>query len=524
MSRDLLALEIRGDLFYPGFPMGEGDAESCDAAPPGNGMEWTLSALVVTTALRGIGVSHAVTLDMGPFTCGTDGLPDVSSLAEALERLSAQVDLTRCGQVVLVVPAALAAFRYLDLPFRSAGKIHQVLPMELSPLLPLADEPHYSDFTFTGTMHAGCHTLLTASVPCAVITAMAAVLEKRGLVPVFISAGGHVTARLFMGLDSQGKGTAEDRMMVAVQPCWVVVTGISEGGIVGIRAIERQGRDRTAEEIHRTWLGFCRRPGMDRELGSCHVIWSDAPDDGLVQSMEQTMGVAVTAVDASSLTAGVESAVLLSPHPAHAYLDAFAAVRCYLQKVGFDFSPMARKGTGIGGAWVRPAVVTAVLVFFCFCMAVAGEYVKINALEKEMARLDKQAVDLFRTTFPQVHTIVDPHGQMVVKVREAVREAEKNAGGAPGNSGPVAMTLLEELSGRIAPDLDVVVTRLIFTDDRVVLSGNTDTYKSVDRMHSAIESSALFTEVKIGSAAADKNDNRIRFKFTFQFTPQGDGP
>jgi general secretion pathway protein L len=167
--------------------------------------------------------------------------------------------------------------------------------------------------------------------------------------------------------------------------------------------------------------------------------------------------------------------------------------------------------------YLAQLVTMAMLFLICFFVAVAGEYMEIRDLKMQSAAMDRQARLILKETFPEITTIVDPYMQMKVQVRQSLAKSGQSLDMETRFAGNTrVIDLFSGLSSRIPDTIDVEISRLVWNDGRMVLSGNTDTYDSVDKMKTAIEASPWFTDVKISNAAADKTDNRIRFKFIFQ--------
>ena len=76
--------------------------------------------------------------------------------------------------------------------------------------------------------------------------------------------------------------------------------------------------------------------------------------------------------------------------------------------------------------------------------------------------------------------------------------------------------IINEFSRRIAISTNMEVARLLFNNGRLVLSGYTDNFNNVDNIKSKIESSDLFNSVSISSAAVDKKEDRVNFKFIIE--------
>ena len=107
---------------------------------------------------------------------------------------------------------------------------------------------------------------------------------------------------------------------------------------------------------------------------------------------------------------------------------------------------------------------------------------------------------------------------MTAKVREAI-EKSSNRGDEDRrikNKGLKLVQIMDELSKTIPSSIDMETSRFLFNNGRLVLSGSTDNFNNVDNIKSKIESSDLFEKVSISSAAADKKDNRVNFKFIIE--------
>ncbi len=518
MKGYLLALEIKDTGGHADLILdkdGCHDSAKEDTTP----LSWTVSALVLKPSVKGPVVINALTMGMSPFVNNTAGdpVPSASSLDDLLERLAQRVDLTACSRAVVAIPASMVLFRHMDLPFRSRWKIGQVLPMELDAVLPLPDEPHVSDFIFTGLSQCDNHTFLTASLSTQMLDALCNPLKKRGITPILISSAGYLASHLF--LDSlPGKGFFP---MVEVTPHCLVINGVLDGVILGLRSIVRGSKQNNADvamDVGRTLMLFRHRLGITHSLLlGCHIIWSDARDKDLEAQLEKILAAPVVCEDLTPVFSSLENGEIVFDPKIHEYINAFAAARCSGKQGCLNF---CRNSNGQGAfveKYMAQLVTMSLLILICFFLVVAGEYMEIRSLENQAAAMDGQAASIFKETFPEITTIVNPYMQMKIQVRQSSEESGRSSNMenrfAAGNK---ITDLLFELSSRIPDTIDIEISRLVFNDGRMVLSGNTDTYDSVDKMKTAIESSPLFTDVKISNAAADKNEKRIRFKFIFQ--------
>ncbi len=130
-------------------------------------------------------------------------------------------------------------------------------------------------------------------------------------------------------------------------------------------------------------------------------------------------------------------------------------------------------------------------------------------LGKRYRELDLEIRNVFRQTFPGVKRIIDPVQQMKVRLNE-IRSSATSSPGMDSNR--KVLDLLKDISIRIPRDLDVHVTRMVIDPDTARISGDTDTFNTVDNIKSNLEPSALYNNVTISSANLDRSGNRVKFE------------
>jgi len=80
-----------------------------------------------------------------------------------------------------------------------------------------------------------------------------------------------------------------------------------------------------------------------------------------------------------------------------------------------------------------------------------------------------------------------------------------------------AIDIIDNISKRIPRETDVTLTRMAIGSENVVVSGDTDTFNSVDNIKSRLEQVDSFKKIIISSANINKSDNRVRFKLKITF-------
>jgi hypothetical protein len=157
----------------------------------------------------------------------------------------------------------------------------------------------------------------------------------------------------------------------------------------------------------------------------------------------------------------------------------------------------------------RNLIKTSILAAMVALLALANIVLDSYLMNKKINRLDNQITNIFTSTFPDVKKIVDPLQQMRTKMQEVRGNTL-----LPGETrrGIQAIDILRDISRLVPKAVDVNLTRMVVATDSVVLSGNTDTYKSVDNIKNSLEQAQFFKKIVISSANIDKSDNRVQFK------------
>ena len=126
---------------------------------------------------------------------------------------------------------------------------------------------------------------------------------------------------------------------------------------------------------------------------------------------------------------------------------------------------------------------------------------------------------IFKSTFPDIKKIVDPLQEMRIKLKSAQRQF---AYPQETEFRIRNIDILNDISKLIPSNMDVELTRLVTGPEHVLISGNTNTFNSVDIIQNRLEGGSLFDKVTITSANIDKSDNRVRFKLKVQLSSSAD--
>jgi general secretion pathway protein L len=151
------------------------------------------------------------------------------------------------------------------------------------------------------------------------------------------------------------------------------------------------------------------------------------------------------------------------------------------------------------------------MVIICFLVADMGT--DYYLLKNRYKTLEKKIEEVFRKTLPDVRRIVDPVQQLKVKINEI----KKVALPGPGlHSREKVLDLLNDISVRIPASLNLQMTRLVIDQEKVSISGTTDSFNTVDSIKSGLEPSGYFGNVAIASANLDRTGKQVKFEIKLQ--------
>jgi Tfp pilus assembly protein PilN len=154
--------------------------------------------------------------------------------------------------------------------------------------------------------------------------------------------------------------------------------------------------------------------------------------------------------------------------------------------------------------WIKTGIFAAAVLFLLLFNIVTDSY----TLNKQLNHYDQQIGNIFKATFPK-QKIVDPFQQMQINLQEAKKNAVVQSRTGP----PVrSIDILNAISKSIPATITVDVTRMVISPETVLISGNTDTFNSVQDIKSNLEQIDFFKRVTISSTSKDRSGKEIRFQ------------
>ncbi len=435
-----------------------------------------------------------------------------SGMAASLETIVEKMNIS--GSIcVASFPADQISYRNIQAPFKGLKKIRKILPYELEPTIPFSVDDLVIDFHAVELSDHNDHTdIIAAAVEKSKLQSYLRILASFGIEPEIVTVGGYSTALCLANLVD----TRKNWLFVDIDNSKGTVFGVLSGGICLIRSFPIPSEASSfntgllCTNIHRTLSAFEEIVGLDFHPDGVFITGCGLDDSDIEEDMERFLELSVKRTDLVGHTE-----IAKQHHPAKTWNpcqmdNAFSLALMEIKGVnGLNFrkGPFAAKKfwaehkTGL----IKAGVLTVMVLALAFFNVALDSYF----MEKKLTSLNNQIIKVFTSTFPDVNKIVDPFQQMRIKIAAAKKNSL-----LPGETDKHIRTIdiLNNISKLIPKETDVKLTRLVIGEESVQISGNTDTFNSVDDIKSRLEQVKFFQKITISSANINRSDNRVQFK------------
>ncbi|MFH1123567.1 MAG: PilN domain-containing protein [Pseudomonadota bacterium] len=484
--------------------------------------EDALTAVQIRSGLKG----HEV------IACGRVSLLQGEGPDPALKRLREQMDL-RSDTYLTSIPGDEVSYRNLAMPFNEPKKIRQTLPFEMETMVPFPIEDLLVDFTISD--RSDHSDILAVSVRSALISDYLRDLGPHGIDPEVLEIRCvPMVSWLLRQPETPANGLLLDmglkkRTMVLFLKGRIALirTFTADDGPIGEADLKGSDGELSAdpERIESSLEGFCtavqntihafswlKKTALRPEKVFFTGFWALYPETGSLLGRFLNMPAEQVNVRRDRRVRMAESIAKVWRPPLMDHALAIA-LREDKRGQGFNFRrdefEVKRHYLGPIKEIRKAALMLAVVL--CFIALDLG--VDYYGLKKRYTVLDQNIAEVFRKTFPEIKRVVDPVQQMKVKINEA----QKSSFMAPGlESDQRVIDLLREISQRVPKSMDVHVTRMAVDPETMQVSGDTDTFNTVDSLKGRLEPSPYFSAVTISSANLDRSGKRVQFDLKLQ--------
>jgi len=139
-------------------------------------------------------------------------------------------------------------------------------------------------------------------------------------------------------------------------------------------------------------------------------------------------------------------------------------------------------------------------------------YLKLDMQQRHYEDLNSQIRRVFASTLPGVKHIVNEVQQMKVKVEELKKEPLLFS--EAGVAGMSVLDLMREITLQIPEDVSVDIRDLAIDKGRVAITGETNSFESVDKIKAGLQKFTGFERVALTHAKAGVKGEKVEFKFS----------
>ncbi len=446
-------------------------------------------------------------------------LPEADTARDVFESawiyLRDHMDMTSCSAATLLIPSSSVSFRNIELPFKSARKIRQILPLEIASYLPAPEEKYISDFHILDIPYQEGHIpVFTASVSHLDIDKYIDLLLSYSIKPEIITPKGTAAAicllkenPFFNNFICLDLGDHENTI--------TLVYNRKPFFIRSFPALQYKPEE-LADTARQALLGFRQTTGfdtcfdlfitVDRELKGIKKIYYGLENLLHYQTKYQQPDEAF------------HHKVTLKKIN---YANLFAQLHPH-KNAGLFFNFYKPK-TGLNPIFQKSLKTFATSIFLACILLICSLYnlhLEIAGLDEQIDTNKNKAATIYKTTFPNEKSARHPLLQMQSLVKKAITKSNstKKNHQMSKESKYKAAQVMAILSDIIPETIDMEISKFFLNQSTLVISGTTDNFKNVDKIKNLMEKADLFKQISINSALADKKTDQVLFKFTIQMS------
>ena len=457
------------------------------------------------------------------------------SITELVQELTVQLDCSNCT-AVLSLGSSFFAFQNLKLPFHNQKAIDKILPLELAEntavpintmlvdtiVLPAKDDETdvIAAMIKRSTIAECCTALAHGGAPVETITLSGlptiAEIQNTGSAPeefIFLDLRLTTTTLFFI---SAGKVQLIRPLPFDPHPfssvSTISITQDEEDGNITVAGLEHSGEAfrELALAVRQTLLPLSLQAPfediplyIDGIIGSAHGVtsWLEAaPAFNRPCFLCGRPGLLPPPVNLP------EQSVVYAP-----YLTASLSLVKQDKQIpnSFNFCKDEFAPRHALGNYRNKLRLAGGAICMALIIGVAFLWLTNAALEKKRTALTNEIHSVFKKTLPETQRIVAPVQQLQVAVNSSKADRE---GGVSTHLPRSVLQVLKEISSRIPPSLDIVVTRMVYEEQGLRITGTTNSFNTVDAIKRNLEQSHYFASVTIASTKQNPQGNRIRFE------------
>jgi type II secretory pathway component PulL len=169
-----------------------------------------------------------------------------------------------------------------------------------------------------------------------------------------------------------------------------------------------------------------------------------------------------------------------------------------------------KRGIFKTGKELRRAGIFILIILLLFLIDLGTDYLLLKS-RYQAAR--QRCVELYSSVFPDAKNVKEP----LLEMKQRISELEKSAAilSRDINRDQKVLDIMADISRRIPSTSDVDIKSMDISGETVHISGETDSFNTVNNIESDLEPSTYYSDVKI-SGKLDKTGKRIEFDLKLQ--------
>jgi len=479
-----------------------------------------ITAVQIVTGLKGLHISSCSSIMINK-----DTHPD-----NALAELSQQMDL-KSNTCIASISGGNISYQNLIMPFNDPKKIKQTLPFEMETLIPFPIDDVVIDFNIVKTSDQS--EILAMSARKALISGYLETLQPFGISPALIDVRPvPIALWLLSQADTPDNGLVIDiglkriavmlfveRRIALIRNTSLVEEIESISPSINIDAPAGEKIDTISKslrlDVKNTLRSFYLQMKRDIKPEKAFISGIGSRHPGVIDILADLLGIPVEKIDISKdkrIHMDENIAALWDPDLMDGALS--LAVREIKKGHGFNL----RKGEfGVKKNFfktvkeLRKAGIAVIIIFLFLLLDLGADYYLVK---KRYVAAEQQCAEVFRQSFPGTKDVKDP----IKQLNKKIDELKKSAVTLPGdiNKDQKVLDLIKDISQRLPKTLDIDVANMVIDTETIRISGETDSFNTVNNLKSDLEPSPYFSDVTIMPAKLDKTGKRVEFELKLQ--------
>jgi type II secretory pathway component PulL len=468
----------------------------------------TLAAVLLNAGLKNNTVAGCIQMPLNGASEDTD------LLADTLESLITELNLGSAN-VVVSLPADETIFRILTVPFKEEGKIKQVLPFELEPIVPVPVDDLI--IGFQKEVIAEQTEVLTTAMDRQRYEGFVQSFSAANLKPQLIVPGSFPIVSQVLLHDAH---LPEQILILDVDHHKTILYALASGRIALVRSLigsmETEAQvEALALQIRQTLTAFEDISSNVYQPASVIICGPGLQKPSMADRLSEALDLPVNPLDLRHRLGNVEFVDTDTYESWH--MDNALAL-ALLEAEGLHCPSFHRTSSPLRNYWAayQPYIKTPViLLVLVMILGLGSVFYDNHILQQRLDRIDNRLEELFKSTFPNEPLA---KGAALAQMKSKLKEARKGSS-APiqGASRMRSIDTLLQISRLVPDSIDVIINRFVVGDETVTISGETSGFNIVDDIKNRLEKSEFFSEVDIASANMDKAGKKVRFKLKIEY-------